>query len=267
MKLDRLPVEGIFVGNRHRAIVPEAVERLVESIQKIGLQVPISVRFRPDDDDDPVIMADLVAGAHRLEAVKRLGWKMVDVALHDGDETDARLWEIAENLHRAELTALQRDEHVAEWVRLTDIKGGQVAQVSQKGGRGKEGGLSAASRELGIERTDARRATKVDSLSPEAKQAAVDAGLDDNRSALLKAAKEPSKEAQIAALRRHQAEQEDAGRRRANAETDKIVKERRLAAVADYIMARMDVTEAHTLGEMLAGICEPLSRALMREAA
>ena len=265
MKLDRLPVSGIVVGQRHRSLNEEAVGRLVESIQRIGLQVPISVRMLPDEDESEYY-ADLIAGAHRLEAARRLGWADVPVMVHDGDETDARLWEIAENLHRAELTALQRDEHVAEWVRLIDAKGGQ--NDHPLGGQQPHStGVSAASRDPGIDRTAVRRAVKVDNLSPEAKQAAVDAGLDDNRSALLKAAKEPSKEAQIAALRRHQAEQEEAARRRANAETDKIVKERRLAAVADYIMARMDVTEAHTLGEMLAGICEPLSRALMREAA
>jgi hypothetical protein len=28
--------------------------------------------------------------------------------------------EIAENLHRADLTALERDKHVAEWIRLAD---------------------------------------------------------------------------------------------------------------------------------------------------
>jgi ParB family chromosome partitioning protein len=48
----------------------------------------------------------------------------------------------------------------------------QVAPVSNKGGRGKESGVRAASRELGIDRDDARRATKVAGLSEEAKQAA-----------------------------------------------------------------------------------------------
>jgi hypothetical protein len=41
--------------------------------------------------------------------------------------------------------ALERSEHIAEWVRLTADKPAQVAPVSAKGGRGIEGGLSAAS--------------------------------------------------------------------------------------------------------------------------
>lgn len=85
-----------------------------------------------------------------------------------------RLWEISENLHRAELTALERSKLVAEWVELTGEKVGQVAQVS--GGRGNKEGVSEASRQLGVERTDVRRALKVASLSPEAQEVAVNEG-------------------------------------------------------------------------------------------
>ena len=49
--------------------------------------------------------------------------------------------------------------------------------------------LNKAARELGIEQTAAKRAVKIDSLTPEAKVAAVELGLDDNQSALLQAAK------------------------------------------------------------------------------
>lgn len=46
------------------------------------------------------------------------------------------------NLHRAELTKLERDEHIAEWIRLTDEKNklAQVGPVSLKGGHGVRGG-------------------------------------------------------------------------------------------------------------------------------
>ncbi len=67
-----------------------------------------------------------------------------------------------ENLHRAELTALERAEHVAEWVGLTDVQSAQVAPIESKraDGRGhrQEGGINAAVRELGIDRTEAQRA-------------------------------------------------------------------------------------------------------------
>src|SRR4051794_35093306 len=31
-----------------------------------------------------------------------------------------RRWEIAENLHKADQSAMERSEHVAEWIRLTE---------------------------------------------------------------------------------------------------------------------------------------------------
>lgn len=83
------------------------------------------------------------------------------------------MMEIAENLDRAELTRLERDEHVAEWIRLAEKQDEVLTQhVSKpKGGR-PEGGVRAASRELGINREDARRAAKVAALSDEAKAVA-----------------------------------------------------------------------------------------------
>ncbi|ACI98702.1 hypothetical protein [Rhodospirillum centenum] len=87
----------------------------------------------------------------------------------------ARLWEIAENLHRAELTVQERAEHIAEWVRLTADKG---AQVAPPGGRQPhDKGIKAAVRELGIDRTEAQRAVKIAAISDEAKQAARDAAV------------------------------------------------------------------------------------------
>jgi hypothetical protein len=106
----------------------------------------------------------------------------IPVVVETGSELEARLWEIAENLHRAEPTALERAEHISLWIRLreqtaesrpcdqADNKLAQVGPVSElnkaapaapvlaPGGRGHEGGVRAAARELGISRTDARRA-------------------------------------------------------------------------------------------------------------
>ena len=50
----------------------------------------------------------LVAGRHRLEALKLLGVESVLVRVVDFDDVEARMWTIRENLHRAELTVLQR---------------------------------------------------------------------------------------------------------------------------------------------------------------
>ena len=76
----------------------------------------------------------------------------------------------------------------------------QVAAVS--GGRGNTGGYREAARELNIPERTVRRAYQTASLAPEAQEAAVETGLDDNRSALLEAAKERTPEAQTATIRR-----------------------------------------------------------------
>jgi ParB family chromosome partitioning protein len=85
-----------------------------------------------------------------------------------GTEIEARKWEISENPHRADLSALERAEHVAEWIRLTEEKSGASCATKPGAGRGAEGRLRAAVRELGIDRSEAQRAVKIAALVPEA---------------------------------------------------------------------------------------------------
>jgi ParB-like chromosome segregation protein Spo0J len=65
----------------------------------------------------------LVTGLHRLEAAKRLGWDEIDALFVTGNEIDRELQEIAENLHRSELTVLERDTLIGRWAELTAVKG------------------------------------------------------------------------------------------------------------------------------------------------
>lgn len=182
-----------------RPLVSERVEAIKSSIQKIGQLNPIHVRRCVRSDGPKKIDAfEVVAGGHRHEAMWQLNCDTISAVVLDEDTVQQRLIEIAENLHRAELTALERSEQIAEWCELT---GDLLAQVAPKASGGRpEGGLRAAVRELGIDRTDAQRSVKVASLHPEAKSAAIAAGLDDNRSALLEAAKGKTPEAQVRAI-------------------------------------------------------------------
>ena len=180
-------LDEITVSDKHRPVDPEAVLKLAKSIKSIGLQYPITVRSKTG-------AFELVAGRHRVEAHRALGLERIPANVVRWTDLDARMWEISENLHRAELTTIQRAEQVAEFVRLAKEKReadkpAQVAQVS--GGRGNEGGDSLAARELGIDREEVRRAQKIDAISDDAKEAAREAGLDNNQSALLSIAKEP----------------------------------------------------------------------------
>jgi hypothetical protein len=88
------------------------------------------------------------------------------------------MWEISENLDRAELTVQQRHDQIAEWIELNGSKKPAQVEPVSKGGRGKVGGVNDAVRELGVERNEARRAVKIAAIEPKAKAAAKVAGLD-----------------------------------------------------------------------------------------
>ena len=194
MNIERIFVEAVDVGNRLRPMDERVAVVLAESMQRLGQLSPISV-YRLDDET-----LRLVAGLHRLEAAKRLGWIEIEAVFSTGNEIERELQEIAENLHRSELTALERATQIARWAELTAAKVGQVDPPSG-GAQPAEKGIRKVARELGLERKDVERAVKVASMSPEAKQAACDADLDDNRNALLAVAKEATPEAQVAKVR------------------------------------------------------------------
>jgi ParB-like chromosome segregation protein Spo0J len=197
----RYSIADVYLGPRKRQLDEAKVDELVNSIQRMGLLHPITVTDPPEDlPEDVYVSCMLVTGLHRLKAMRRLGYLGVDC--FQVDHKYAELTEITENLHRAELTALERDEHIARWIELTEANTAEVSPqpvAKPEGGR-PEGGVRDRARKLGIGREDARHAVKVASLSPEAKTAAREAGLDINRSALLEAAKETKPEDQIAAL-------------------------------------------------------------------
>jgi ParB family transcriptional regulator, chromosome partitioning protein len=170
-------------GERLRPVSDAAVKTLAESMSSIGLKQPIYVIAEGGG------VYRLVAGAHRVAAAKLLGWSRIPAFEVKMSAVEARKLEIAENLHRAELTALERSEHVAEWIRLTEADASQV-ETHRKAGQ-QPGGVSAAARELGVNKSEAHRAVKIDGLTEEAKVAVVAAGLADNQRALLKVAGAP----------------------------------------------------------------------------
>jgi uncharacterized ParB-like nuclease family protein len=150
------------VGKRLRGLDPKEIVPLSDGIEKIGLLDPITVR---EADNGEFV---LVFGLHRLEAFKRLGRLKIPCRVVQIDARTSRLWELSENLHRVELTVLQRSEQTAEWIQLTadqlaeQPKSDVSAQIDPKpqGGR-PEGGIRAAARELGVDRNKARRAMKL----------------------------------------------------------------------------------------------------------
>jgi hypothetical protein len=179
----------IKVLGKHRPLDKKKLPVIADSMDKIGLKTRISVR----ESKKGFV---LVTGLHRLEAAKLLGWDDIDCIVMAGRKIDRQLWKCAENLHRAELTPMQRAAYVKDWEKLlrdraTDDQG------PQKGGRQPgDKGLSKTAKQLGMSREAVRRSRVVGSISREALKAAEAAGLDNNETALLKVAKEPTPGAQ-----------------------------------------------------------------------
>lgn len=172
-------IDDVTVPPGRREVEPGVVKRLADSIESIGLKHPITVRRKGEK-------YILVAGLHRLEAHKKLKLEHIPACIVSMTNAEARMWEIAENLHRAELTKLQRAEQIEEWRELSAEQGGKVSHPQPH-----EHGVSKAAEALGIDRATVRHAEKIAHISDEAKEAAVEAGIDDNQSKLLQIAKEP----------------------------------------------------------------------------
>lgn len=178
--------EIIVPENRLRSVDDEAVGVLVDSMARHGQMDAITVSGQDLGDAGPVYT--LVAGAHRLEAIKRLGWDLIAVTFTAASDSadDARIVEITENLHRKELTVLERAEHLQEYGRLLD----KLSNKSDQTGGRPESIATKIAAETGLNRKAVARDLKVaESLSTEAKVAAKDAGLADNQKALLQVAK------------------------------------------------------------------------------
>lgn len=129
MQTQAIRADDIEIGERHRALSNDAVARLAGSMKDIGLKSPISIRIADDVmidgkpcDGVPI----LVAGAHRLAAAKSLGWSHIDCIEVEDDPIAAELWELAENLHRCDLTKEQRDEHIRRYAELLTERAARI---------------------------------------------------------------------------------------------------------------------------------------------
>lgn len=90
----QIPIFQINVNAGRREADQEAVQKLADSISKVGLLNPITV------DQEYT----LIAGLHRLEAAKRLGWTEIECMVSSLDGLLAELAEIDENFVRRDLS-------------------------------------------------------------------------------------------------------------------------------------------------------------------
>jgi ParB-like chromosome segregation protein Spo0J len=190
-----LRLDALRVMPNRRPIDPTKLLRLKSSMREIGQLYPIIVREHKGRHY-------IVAGLHRYESAKALGWNAIwcTYSMGGADETEARLILLSENLARVDLRVLDWAEYVEEWRLLVRrrLKEGQPASPGvfgspKPGGvQPREACIKKTAKALGFSTREVRRARVISSLAPEAKEAARGVKLDNNQTVLLEVAALPS---------------------------------------------------------------------------
>lgn len=248
METEWILLADIEAGERKRPLNDRHVQALVASIGEIGLQTPITVMARKDDDGWRSI---LVAGAHRLAALRQMGEEGTNCFILPDDDDAAELWEIDENFARAELTDAQRADHHARRAAILVRRG----DVRDHGGDRRSNGQAVhlksyakqAAQTLGVDertvRRDLRRGKKI--------EPAVLAAADDlNGSQLDELARAPREQqaAKVIEIRDRQESE------KLNRYADKAVARTNAEEAADIIHANLDLEQVDALMARLASV-------------
>lgn len=138
-KIQRLPLSDIEVDaeNRLRPVSEVGVQSLIASIEELGvIKDAIHVRKKRRASGESLV---LMAGGHRLEAAKRLGWESIPARIW-ADVTDdfAKLMEIDDNLSGADLSNLELSVFLAERKRVYERLHPEV-KAGVAGGKARQG--------------------------------------------------------------------------------------------------------------------------------
>ena len=172
----RIPINQIRVNPGRRKALPEHIEELAKSIAEIGLLNPITV------DHD----FNLIAGLHRLEAVRILGWSEIECMVSSLEGLQAELAEIDENFVRRGLSTVEFGELLLRRKEIyealhpeTKYRISQVVAMNRIIGNNVGENLSSTSKpftedtadKLGVvRRTVERQIQTAKNLTPEAKE-------------------------------------------------------------------------------------------------
>ena len=197
MKLD---IARIQVGQRKRKLDEGKVRSLAESFESIGQLQPITVEQCEYGN------YRMIAGLHRLEAAKLLGWKAIDATVFSGDIIEAELAEIDENLMRNDLTVLEQGEHLQRRNEILEAMGVR-AKASPGVNQYTEVGETVSptrttfdiAKEVGLsERSAQQRMQVARNIVPEVKDAIRDTEIANSTTQLLALARlAPEKQAEV----------------------------------------------------------------------
>ena len=197
----QIKISEIKINPGRRDTQQRNVEELARSIAAVGLMNPITVT-----QDNT-----LIAGLHRLEAVKLLGWTEIECTVSDADGLQAELAEIDENFVRAGLSHRELGDLLLRRKELYEAIHPETRQGQRNGQTVKNDNLTVlgakpfsedTADKLGVsKRTVERLVQTAANLTPEAKKTIRDAGDKITKGAALKISKlPPDQQAEAAAV-------------------------------------------------------------------
>ena len=197
----QIKISEIKINPGRRDTQQRNVEELARSIAAVGLMNPITVT-----QDNT-----LIAGLHRLEAVKLLGWTEIECTVSDADGLQAELAEIDENFVRAGLSHRELGDLLLRRKELYEAIHPETRQGQRNGQTVKNDNLTVlgakpfsedTADKLGIsKRTVERLVQTAANLTPEAKKTIRAAGDKITKGDALKISRlPPDQQAEAAAV-------------------------------------------------------------------
>ena len=197
----QMKISDVKINPGRRDTQQRNVEELARSISAVGLMNPITVT-----QDNT-----LIAGLHRLEAVKLLGWTEIECTVSDADGLQAELAEIDENFVRAGLSHRELGDLLLRRKELYEAIHPETRQGQRNGQTVKNDNLTVlgakpfsedTADKLGIsKRTVERLVQTAANLTPEAKKTIRDTGDKITKGDALKISRlPPDQQAEAAAV-------------------------------------------------------------------
>ena len=195
----QIKISEIKINPGRRDTQQRNVEELARSIAAVGLMKPITVT-----QDNT-----LIAGLHRLEAVKLLGWTEIECTISDADGLQAELAEIDENFVRAGLSHRELGDLLLRRKELYEAIHPETRQGMRNGQTAKNENFSLldtksfsqdTAEKLGVsKRTVEQLVQTAANLTPEAKKIIKEADTKITKGAALKISRLPPDQQEEAA--------------------------------------------------------------------
>jgi len=191
----------IKINSGRRSTDQRNVEELARSIKAVGLMNPITI------DQNHT----LIAGLHRVEAAKLLGWTEIECTVSDAEGIQAELAEIDENIVRARLSRYELGEQLLRRKGIYETLHPETRHGMRNGQTSKDVNLASletksfnqdTSEKLNMSKRSVARLVQIaNNTTPEAKQIIQKAGAKVTQDAALKISRlPPGQQEEAAAL-------------------------------------------------------------------